>query len=118
MPSSSPTCSHCSVPKSRRPPAALVGWLAAPASKSLDDGFDFALSSTDLEWPGWVCEPLWHDMLAVAVAAASHLLIHREVPCHELLRSSLDLRAIYLRPNPWRALVHRLIGDAPRGAGR
>ena len=83
--------------------AALVRCaVAAPASKSLDDGFDFALSSTDLEWPGWVCEPLWHDMLAVAVAKRSHLLIHREVPCHELQKQPSHLRAI-TGDEPWRA---------------
>lgn len=93
--------------------AALVRCAAAgPASKSLDDGFDFALSSTDLEWPGWVCEPLWHDMLAVAVAKRSHMLIHREVPCHELQKQPL-ICAQSTCDEPWQALVHRLIGDAP-----
>ena len=93
--------------------AALVRCAAAgPASKSLDDGFDFALSSTDLVWPGWVCEPLWHDMLAVAVAKRSHMLIHREVPCHELQKQPL-ICAQSTCDEPWQALVHRLIGDAP-----
>ena len=68
------------------------------------DGFDFALSTTHREWPGWVCEPLWHDTLAVAVAKRSHLLAYREVPCQEALKQPL----IYARSTAeesWRTLA-------------
>lgn len=76
------------------------------------DGFDFAVSPADVKWPGWVCEPLWHDTLAVAVTKRSHLLVYREVPCHELLRQQI----IYARSSagePWLAIVHRLIEGEP-----
>ena len=51
-------------------------------------------------------------MLAVAVAKRSHMLIHREVPCHELQKQPL-ICAQSTCDEPWQALVHRLIGDAP-----
>lgn len=68
------------------------------------DGFDFALSAAHREWPGWVCEPLWHDTVAVAVAKRSHLLAYREVPCQEALKQPL----IYARSTAeesWRTLA-------------
>ncbi|WP_082176293.1 MobH family relaxase [Acidovorax sp. MR-S7] len=42
----------------------------------------------------------------------SHLLVHREVPCHELKKQPL-ICAQSTADEPWQALVHRLIGDAP-----
>lgn len=93
--------------------AALVECAGStPVGEVSRDGFDFALSTVDVAWPGWVCEPLWHDTLAVAVAKRSHLLIHREVPCHELQKQPL-ICAQSTADEPWQALVHRLVGDAP-----
>lgn len=93
--------------------AALVECARSrPAGEVSRGGFDFALSTADVDWPGWVCEPLWHDMLAVAVAKRSHLLVHREVPCHEVRKQPL-IGAQSTADEPWQALVHRLIGDAP-----
>src|SRR3546814_2854728 len=52
--------------------AVLAGWTDPVRGAELpDDGFDFALSAVARQWPGWVCEPLWHDTLAVAVAKRS-----------------------------------------------
>lgn len=71
------------------------------------DSFDFALSATHREWPGWVCEPLWHDTLAVAVAKRSHLLAYREVPCQAALKQPL----IYARSTAeasWHAVAQSL----------
>ena len=85
---------------------------AGSTNELVRDGFDFAVSPADLKWPGWVCEPLWHDTLAVAVAKRSHLLVYREVPGHELLRQQI----IYARScagEPWLAAVHRLIEGEP-----
>ncbi len=54
---------------------ALIGCSATAQAQELPhDNFDLALSTAAWEWPGWVCEPLWHDTLAVAVAKRSHLL--------------------------------------------
>lgn len=83
-----------------------------PARESSGADFDFALSPADLKWPGWVCEPLWHDTLAVAAAKRSHLLIHREVPCRELQKQPL-ICAQSTAQELWQNLVHRLVGDAP-----
>lgn len=70
--------------------AVLIGTAATGQQQERpDNGFDFALSTTHREWPGWVCEPLWHDTLAVAVAKRSHLLAYREVPCQEALKQPL-----------------------------
>ena len=92
---------------------ALVECTATePMREFPEKGFDFALSPTDPKWPGWVCEPLWHDTLAVAVAKRSYLLVHREVPCHELHKQPL-ICAQSTAEEPWRAIVHRLIGEAP-----
>lgn len=93
--------------------AALVECAgSAQAGELSRGGFDFALSPANVAWPGWVCEPLWHDTLAVAVAKRSHLLIHREVPCHELQKQPLICTRSTAH-EPWQALVYRLIGDAP-----
>lgn len=93
--------------------AALVGCAAtATTSEVSEGGFDFVLSPANVTWPGWVCEPLWHDTLAVAMAKRSHLLIHREVPCNELRKQPL-ICSQSTADEPWRVLVHRLIGDAP-----
>ena len=54
---------------------ALAGWTDPGRAPELPgDSFDFALSATDWQWPGWICEPLWHDTLAVAMTKRSHLL--------------------------------------------
>lgn len=93
--------------------AALVEYAGStPSSEVSHSDFDFALSPADVTWPGWVCEPLWHDTLAVAVAKRSHLLAHRDVPCHELQKQPL-ICAQSTADEPWQALVHRLIGDEP-----
>lgn len=75
--------------------------------------FDFALSPADLKWPGWVCEPLWHDRLAVAVTKRSHLLGYREVPFNVLLKQPI-ICGQSSAEEPWHTAVHRLSGDAPR----
>src|SRR5690606_25728178 len=72
------------------------------------------LSTAAWEWPGWVCEPLWHDTLAVAVAKRSHLLSYREVPRQELLKQPL-ICAQSTADEPWRAVAHGLVEDAPQG---
>ncbi|WP_413731744.1 substrate-binding domain-containing protein [Sodalis sp. RH20] len=70
--------------------AVLIGTAATGQQQERpDDSFDFALSAAHQEWPGWVCEPLWHDTLAVAVAKRSHLLAYHEVPCQEALKQPL-----------------------------
>lgn len=74
--------------------------------------FDFALSTAACEWPGWVCEPLWHDTLAVAAAKRSHLLAYREVPRQEVLQQPL-ICAQSTADEPWRAVAHRLFEDTP-----
>ena len=95
--------------------ALVESGATAPAGESMRDSFDFALSSAAMKWPGWVCEPLWHDMLAVAVAVAkrSHLLVYREVPCHELLKQPI-ISAQSSAEELWHAEVHRLFEDAPQ----
>ncbi len=94
--------------------AALIKCAAsAHESETSRDSFDFALSPADLKWPGWVCEPLWHDTLAVAVAKRSHLLIYREVPCHEVLKQPI-ISAHSTVYEPWHATAHRLLGDVPQ----
>lgn len=85
--------------------AVLIGAAATGQQQERpDDSFDFALSATHRDWPGWVCEPLWHDTLAVAVAKRSHLLAYREVSCQEALKQPL----IYARSTAeasWRAVA-------------
>lgn len=92
--------------------AVLVGGTTGdqPAPQP-GDGFDLALSTADRQWPGWVCEALWHDTLSVAVAKRSHLLAYREVPCCEVLRQPL-IRAPSTASEPWRAVAHYVLGDA------
>jgi DNA-binding transcriptional LysR family regulator len=98
--------------------AALVDCVTAERADVPPGGrFDFAVSTNELQWPGWICEPLWHDTLAVAVAKRSHLLIHREVPCHELLRQPL-ISAQSTAGEPWRAEAHRLLEDAEKHGKR
>src|SRR3546814_15826223 len=70
--------------------AALAGWTDPVRGAELpDDGFDFALSAVARQWPGWVCEPLWHDPLAVASAKHTNLPAYREVPCEAVLKQHL-----------------------------
>ena len=95
--------------------AVLAGWTDPVRGAELaGDGFDFALSAVARQWPGWVCEPLWHDTLAVAVAKRSHLLAYREVPCQEVLKQPL-ICAQSTADEPWRAVAHGLVEDAPQG---
>src|SRR3546814_6748320 len=71
--------------------AVLAGWTDPVRGAELPgDGFDFALSAVARQWPGWVCEPLWHDTLAVAVAKRSHLLAYRE----EIGRAHVELQSL------------------------
>ena len=93
-------------------PAALVGCTADDqATQQPGEGFDFALSTAAWQWPGWVCEALWHDTLAVAVAKRSHLLAYHEVPCCEVLKQPL-ICAQSTADEPWRAVAQRLFEDA------
>jgi hypothetical protein len=94
---------------------ALIGCSSTAQAQELPhDNFDLALSTAAWEWPGWVCEPLWHDTLAVAVAKRSHLLSYREVPRQELLKQPL-ICAQSTADEPWRAVAHGLVEDAPQG---
>jgi DNA-binding transcriptional LysR family regulator len=94
---------------------ALIGCSSTAQAQELPhDNFDLALSTAAREWPGWVCEPLWHDTLAVAVAKRSHLLSYREVPRQELLKQPL-ICAQSTADEPWRAVAHGLVEDAPQG---
>lgn len=87
------------------------------AHEPTDSRFDFAVSANEVQWPGWVCEPLWHDTLAVAVAKRSHLLAYREVPCHELSKQPL-ICVQSTAGKPWHAQAHRLLEDKPQGEGQ
>ena len=94
---------------------ALIGCSATALAQELPhDNFDLALSTAAWEWPGWVCEPLWHDTLAVAVAKRSHLLSYREVPRQELLKQPL-ICAQSTADEPWRAVAQRLFEDELQG---
>ena len=94
---------------------ALIGCSATALAQELPhDNFDLALSTAAWEWPGWVCEPLWHDTLAVAVAKRSHLLSYREVARQELLKQPV-ICAQSTADEPWRAVAHGLVEDAPQG---
>lgn len=91
---------------------ALVQCTAtAPTGETTGGSFDFAVTTTDLSWPGWVCEPLWQDTLGVAVAKRSHLLAHREVPCHEVHGQPI-ICAHSTPEESWQALAQRLIESA------
>lgn len=92
--------------------AALAGWTDPGRGAELPgDGFDFALSAAAWQWPGWICEPLWHDTLAVAVAKRSHLLAYREVPCEEVLKQPL-ICSQSTADEPWRMTVQRVFDNA------
>ena len=87
---------------------ALAGWTdPGRASELPGDSFDFALSATDWQWPGWICEPLWHDTLAVAMTKRSHLLAYREVPCQEVLKQSV-ICSQSTAHEPWRMTAQRV----------
>ena len=94
--------------------AALIGGNATAQPQELPPcgTFDFALSTAAREWPGWVCEPLWQDTLAVAVAKRSHLLAYREVPQCEVLKQPL-ISAQSTADEPWRAVARSLLDDMP-----
>ena len=95
-------------------PAALVGCAADDqVTQQPGEGFDFALSTAAWQWPGWVCEALWHDTLAVAVAKRSHLLAYHKVPCCEVLKQPL-ICAQSTADEPWRAVAQHVLGDALR----
>lgn len=79
--------------------------------------FDVVFSTTACRWPGWECEPLWHDRLAVAVAKRSHLLIYPEVPCEEVLKQPL-ICVRSMVDEPWRTVVQRLFADALEACGQ
>lgn len=92
--------------------AVLAGWTDPGRGAELPgDGFDFALSAAARQWPGWICEPLWHDTLAVAVAKRSHLLAYREVPCEEVLKQPL-ICSQSTADEPWRVTVQRVFENA------
>ena len=92
--------------------AVLAGWTDPGRGAELPgDGFDFALSAAVRQWPGWVCEPLWHDTLAVAVAKRSHLLAHREVPCQEVLKQPL-ICSRSTADEPWRVTAQCVFENA------
>ncbi len=99
------------MPKSRT--HAVLAWWTDPGRRAElpDDGFDFALSAVARQWPDWVCEPLWHDTLAVAVAERSHLLAYREVPCGEVLKQPL-ICSQSTADEPWRMTVQRVFENA------
>ena len=97
---------------------ALVECAAtASAHEPAGGSFDFAVSANEVQWPGWVCEPLWHDTLAVAVAKRSHLLAYREVPCHELSKQPL-ICVQSIVSESWHEQAHRLLEDRPQGQGQ
>ena len=91
--------------------AVLTGWTNPGRGAELPgDGFDFALSAADWQWPGWICEPLWHDTLVVAMAKRSHLLANREVPCQEVLKHSV-ICARSTAHEPWYVTVQHMFDD-------
>jgi len=97
---------------------ALVECAAnASAHEPTGGRFDFAVSASEVQWPGWVCEALWHDTLAVAVAKRSHLLAYREVPCHELSKQPL-ICVQSAAGESWHAQAHRPLEDRPQGEGQ
>lgn len=91
---------------------ALIGCSAPAQTHDLPrEQFDFALSTAAWQWPGWTCEPLWHDTLAVAVAKRSHLLAYREVPRQEVLKQPM-ICAQSTADDPWRTVLQQLFGGA------
>ncbi|MGL3673801.1 substrate-binding domain-containing protein [Pseudomonas aeruginosa] len=98
--------------------AALVACSAAEPARAPSPGsrIDFAVSMIELDWPGWVCEPLWTDRLAVAVAKRSHLLAYREVPRNELPKQPVICAQSTAR-EPWDAVVHCMLVDTPQDQG-
>lgn len=94
-------------------PAAVIGWAnVEQAPDPSDSAFDFAISTTELKWPGWICEPLLRDVLFVAVAKQSQLLIYREVPCHEV-RKQRFICAQSTTDEPWRSTMDEICQAAP-----
>ena len=86
----------------------LAGWTDTVRGAELPgDTFDFALSAADWQWAGWICEPLWHDTLAVAMTKRSHLLAYREVPCQEVLKQSV-ICSQSTAHEPWRMTMQRV----------
>ena len=85
----------------------------ASAHEPTGGSFDFAVSANEVQWSGWVCEPLWYDTLAVAVAKRSHLLAYRDVQGHELLKQPL-ICAQSSADESWHAAARRLLADAPQ----
>ncbi|MGE0107694.1 MAG: substrate-binding domain-containing protein [Thiomonas sp.] len=94
--------------------AALIGGNATAHTQEPPScgTFDFALSTAACEWSGWVCEPLWQDTLAVAVAKRSHLLAYREVPQCEVRKQPL-ISAQSTTDEPWYAVARSLFEDEP-----
>ena len=89
----------------------LSGWTDVGRGAELPgDTFDFALSAADWKWPGWICEPLWHDTLAVAMAKRSHLLANSEVPCQEVLNQAVICSQSTTHES-WRMTAQRLFDD-------
>lgn len=90
----------------------LVAWNdPTPAGEFSLDDCDLAISPSSCEWLDWVCEPLWHDTLAVAVAKRSHLLVHPEVSHDEVLKQTL-IRPQSLCDDPWRTATEQVLGSA------
>ena len=95
--------------------AVLTGWTESGRGAELPgDGVDFILSAAAWQWPGWICEPLWHDTLAVAVAKRSHLLAYGEVPCEKVLKQPL-ICAQSTADEGWRMTVQRVFENALEG---
>ena len=89
----------------------LAGWTDAGRGAELPgDTFDFALSAADWQRAGWICEPLWHDTLAVAMAKRSHLLVNREVPCQEALKQPVICSQSTIHES-WRITAQRVFDD-------
>lgn len=78
---------------------------------------DFAVSTIEVRWPDWVCDPLWHDTLAVAVAKRSHLLGYSKVPRLELLKQPF-LHVESTANEPWRATADPLFMDFRQDHGQ
>lgn len=93
-------------------PAILSDSAGITSVQELPDGqVDFIFSTTAYERPGWVCQPLRHDRLAVAVADRSHLLAYREVPQQVVLKEWL-LWPQSVADEPWCAAARPLFEKA------